>query len=130
MAGDRAEGDAGACDILRPSHLTGVALKPDMDEAQAKDRDMVYFASLNLSLEAWCRGLTRCPVKAETAGSNPVASEISEYRSEQRAVFFLQTKADRLPPIKVNLYAIKQCAHNLACSPPDARCHDCPLPEG
>ncbi len=29
---------------------------------------------LSMPLEVWCRGLTRCPVKAEIAGSNPVTS--------------------------------------------------------
>ncbi|MEA2573329.1 MAG: hypothetical protein QOH93_627 [Chloroflexia bacterium] len=28
-------------------------------------------------LEAWCSGLTCSPVKAETAGSNPVASALT-----------------------------------------------------
>ena len=28
-------------------------------------------------MEAWCRGLTRSPVKAEIAGSNPVASAVT-----------------------------------------------------
>jgi hypothetical protein len=41
---------------------------------------------LTAALEAWCSGLTCSPVKAETAGSNPVASaqyEVSALGGEQ-----------------------------------------------
>jgi len=39
----------------------------------------------SVGLEAWCSGLTCSPVKAETAGSNPVASARQHFQVSQIA---------------------------------------------
>jgi hypothetical protein len=55
---------------------------PQVSETAPLDKgssDMPYSPRDNA--EAWCRGLTRGPVKAEIAGSNPVASAASRNHS-------------------------------------------------
>lgn len=59
------------------------------------------------SLEAWCSGLTCCPVKAEIAGSNPVASaEIWRRPMGWRQFIFPHHDTTRLA---IGLHGLLQC---------------------
>jgi hypothetical protein len=76
------------CRVRPPNcYLTGRKSRPKMLDAIAR---RCYYSPC---VEVWCRGLTRCPVKAETAGSNPVtsASSIRSVDTVSPSVFVFPT---------------------------------------